>query len=100
MPQQCTQCKTNSQVPRYRCPSCGSRAFAPAELPTRGRIDSWTEMTADGGTNTFVLVLFDDGSRSFGDLLPHDGEPSVGADVELSGVVRLPHGTRRLFRLV
>ena len=100
MPQQCTGCKTVSVVPRYRCPACGSRTFAQTGLPTNGRIDSWTETPADGGTNTFVLVVFPDGTRTFGNLLLEGDGPSIGADVEFSGVVRLPHGTRHLFRLV
>lgn len=98
MPQQCTECESVSSVSRYRCPRCGSRTFAQTDLPTHGRIDSWTEMAADGGTNTFVIVVFPDGTRSFGDLLVEADEPSIGAEVELTGVVRLPHGTRRLFR--
>ena len=100
MRQQCIDCKSIHTVPRYRCPVCGSRAFAQADLPTHGRVDSWTEMAADGGVNTFVLVVFPDGTRSFGDLLLDGNEPSFGAEVQLAGQVRLPHGTRRLFRLV
>jgi hypothetical protein len=57
-------------------------------------------MAADGGVNTFVLVVFPDGTRSFGDLLVDGAKPSIGAEVRLAGVVRVPNGPRRLFRLV
>lgn len=91
--QRCTDCSTWRHPPRYRCPDCGSDAWAWEPSSQRGRVYTWTTTHravdpyfADKLPYAVVVVETEEGVRVVGNL---NGIDPDGLALELPVQIQL-----------
>lgn len=103
--QRCQDCGTLSEVAATFCANCLGQSFEEIVKPGKGVLASWTTIRKpplafkERGSYEVAVVDLDVGLRVTGHLLP-EGEPAVGASVELAEQQMVDGQTVHVFRLV